>query len=224
MESTAEKPPFHSIKFTIADQGGRRLFQMTSNADGTFSTQVQKGSASNPSLDESHTLPLESARELRDELGRIGVFEWEDSYDDKPGAPLLKWSLLIVFEVDVFSLDIRGGSAVPPHFDDLLQALYKLDFPRPVGEAPAAPSGNAAAVGTAGMDFSQLFGQGGMDPQMMAQMQTMMSQMQSNPEMIADQMRMGFHDLPIDQQNQLLDMLASTGTASREWWENFLRG
>ena len=45
-----------------------------------------------------------------------------------------------------------------------------------------------------------------------------------NPRLFQQQMRDEFKKMPLDQQNQLLDSLASMGMASRSWWERFLRG
>ena len=50
------------------------------------------------------------------------------------------------------------------------------------------------------------------------------AEMQRNPQALEQRMKDEFRHMSPDEQNQLLDMLAGTGIASRAWWERFLRG
>ena len=47
---------------------------------------------------------------------------------------------------------------------------------------------------------------------------------QNNPQAFQQRMKEEFRHMSPEEQNQLLDMLASTGMGSREFWERFLRG
>ena len=77
----------------------------------------------------------------------------------------------------------------------------------------------------AGVDLSQMAdalqgnGLGGFDA---AEMRELMAQAQSNPQAIQQRMREEFKHLSPDEQDQMLDTLASTGLATREWWKRFL--
>ena len=77
----------------------------------------------------------------------------------------------------------------------------------------------------AGVDLSQMAdalqgnGLGGFDA---AEMRELMAQAQSNPQAIQQRMREEFKHLSPAEQDQMLDTLASTGLATREWWKRFL--
>lgn len=82
--------------------------------------------------------------------------------------------------------------------------------------------GAAGKAGPVGVDFSQL-------GELMLGMQggefaDMLGEMQRNPQAMEQRMKDEFRHMSPDEQNRLLDMLASTGMASRAWWERFLRG
>jgi hypothetical protein len=51
-----------------------------------------------------------------------------------------------------------------------------------------------------------------------------LEQARSDPYALQARMRDEFKHLPPDEQEKLLDALASAGGASRAWWERFLRG
>ena len=89
-------------------------------------------------------------------------------------------------------------------------------------------AGFAGSAGQAGgIDFSQLAdmmkgsGLGDMD---FSEMGDLMAQAERNPELLQQRMRDEFRHMSPDEQNRMLDALASTGMASRAWWERFLRG
>ena len=90
----------------------------------------------------------------------------------------------------------------------------------------AGDLGAFASTGGAGFDFSRIAdslegGLAGMDAR---EMQELMSQMQANPQAMQQRMKEEFRHLSSDEQNKMLDALASTGMATREWWERFFRG
>ena len=59
---------------------------------------------------------------------------------------------------------------------------------------------------------------------LLSQMQETLNMMQNDPARFQAQMREEFAQLPRQQQDAMLDMLAASGMATREWWERFLRG
>ena len=181
-----------------------------------------------------------------------GVFAWDESYPDSPGAPARRWTLSTVYKKDVFSVSSKGGSDVPVGFEILLEELYKLDFPRPdasrtsattarqgiglgtalnsmgslglgsIGGMSAGDLGAYGAMGKGGfgdMDFSKL-------GEMMqgSEMADLFGELQRNPQAFEQRIKEEFHHMSPEEQNKMLDMLASTGMASRAWWERFLRG
>ena len=89
--------------------------------------------------------------------------------------------------------------------------------------------GAAGKGGVGGVDFSQLselLGGAGEVPGMgdLGDFQQMFAEMQRNPQAMQQRMKDEFRHMSPDEQNRLLDALASTGMASRAWWERFLRG
>lgn len=219
------RPPFEVFNFTMTDQAiGRRVFRMqVEEGAETYNLHVESGTATNPEVKFDRTVARAVAERLRDKLADIDAFNWEAEYGDAANPGTRRWSVGIVFQKDVFSVQSLGGSDVPPGFDDLLEALYQMDLPRPAEPerpAPATP------------DLSALFGSAGMpdglpgapDPAMLGAMQEALAQMQSDPTAFTHQMKDEFKHLPYEQQEALLDMLAASGMATREWWERFLRG
>lgn len=209
-----EKPlPFHSFTFTlIENKRPRTSLRLTAAEDGLYDLHVQKGSAANPSSQFTRKVPLEVVERLRDSLQLIGVFNWEGSYGDSSAPGARRWTLNTVFKEGVFSVESKGGSDVPPGFDDMLEELYRLDFPRPVepsaGAAPVIPTsiGDLAAFaskeGLPGLgDLSSL-----------------------NPAELQQRMKDEFRHMSPDEQNQLIDMLVQTGMGTRDYWERFFRG
>ena len=262
-----KKPPFHSFTFTLLEnRQPRRLLRMTMKGGGAYELHVQKGSAANPISEFTRTVPVEVAERLCDALQAIGAFGWDESYGDVTAPGSRRWTMSVVFQEGVFSLESKGGSDVPMGFADLLEELYRLDFPRPVGasgasvgctsglKGPGYPGGvggigsslNASGLGGSGMlrgmsagdlgayaasggdgiDFSRMAdslkgGLGGLDAR---EMQELLSQAQTNPQAMQQRMKEEFRHLSPVEQNQMLDALASTGMATREWWERFFRG
>lgn len=253
------KPPFHSFAFTlIEDKRPRTSLRMTALDNGDYELHVQKGSAANPSSQFTRKVPVETVERLRDALQRAGAFGWEPSYGDNTRPGSRRWTLSIVFEKDVFSLESKGGSDVPGGFNELLEELYRLDFPRTTASGNATKAGgptsatglssaiNAmgagsfgrmsagdlgayAATGTGpasdlpGVDFSQIAdelkdGLPGLDAR---DMQDLLAQAQSNPEAIRKRMREEFQHLSASEQERMLDALAATDMATREWWRRF---
>lgn len=219
--------PFYSISFNLLeDRRPRCAFRMLDNGDGTYELHVEKGSAANPLAQFTRTVPASVAARLKDGFQDAGVFSWEESYGDLPTGPALRWSLSVVFKKDVFSVTSKGGNDVPAGFDLMLEELYRLDFPRP--DEPAKNAGvPIPAAGGAGVDFSQLahlMGEGGMQGLDPSEMVDLLSEAGSNPQAFQQRMRDEFRHLPADDQERMLDALASAGFASRAWWERFLRG
>ncbi len=112
-----------------------------------FTLTVQKGSAANPTSKITRQVPVAAAERLRDGLQQAGVFSWEESYGDSTAPGSLRWALAVVFQKDVFCIEAKGGSDVPPGFPQLLQELYALDFPRPAAEKPQGAQGVGRAIG-----------------------------------------------------------------------------
>ncbi len=249
---TEEKPlPFHSFSFTlIADKRPRTAFRMKAQESGMYELHVEKGSASNPTSQFTREVPLDVAQRFKDALQELGVFSWEESYGDTTAPGSRRWTINTVFKEDVFAVSSKGGSDAPAAFNALLEELYRLDFPRPdaakvssgsntgiglgtalnsmgslgIGSIGGMSLGDMGAYGAAGkggfgdFDFSQLG-----DLSEMGDMQDMLAEMQRNPQAMQERMKDEFRHMSPEEQNRMLDMLASTGLASRAWWERFLR-
>jgi len=249
-----KKLPFHSFAFTLLEnRQPRTSLRMTAKENGMYELHVQKGSATNPSSQFTREVPSEMAERLRDTLQRIGAFSWEGSYGDTTAPGSRRWTMSVVFQEGVFSLEAKGGSDVPAGFADLLEELYRLDFPRPVVQrgGGAQGAGGSRGVGSAinamglgglgslggmsagdlgayssskaGVDFSQIADslKGGLGDIDAREMQNLMSQAQTNPQALQQRMKEEFRHLSPAEQNQMLDSLAATGMATREWWERF---
>ena len=126
-----------------------------------------------------------------------------------------------VFKEGVFSVASKGGSDAPVAFDDLLEELYRLDFPRPDGgratsAAASMPQGMPGMQGLSPAALQDMLGSG--------EAREMMDQLQRNPQVLQQRMKEEFRHIPPDEQDRFLDMLASTGMGDRDFWEKFLRG
>ena len=245
--------PFHSLSFTLIEgTRPRALFRMKRKESGMYELHVERGSAANPSSQFTREVPVATAQGLKDALQEIGVFAWDESYPDSPGAPARRWTLSTVFKKDVFSVSSKGGSDVPVGFEILLEELYKLDFPRPdASRASATSARQGIGLGTAlnsmgslglgsigGMSAGDLGAYGAMGKgsigdmdfsklgEMMQgdEMADLFGELQRNPQAFEQRMKEEFRHMSPEEQNKMLDMLASTGMASRAWWERFLRG
>lgn len=223
-----EKPPFASFVFTLVeDKRPRAALRLSASEQGMYELHVEKGSASNPISQFTRLVPLDVAQRLKDRLQDIGVFAWEESYGDAAAPGKRRWSVTTVFKEGVFSVASRGGSDVPSGFDLMLEELYRLDFPRP--NEPKAPSAqeDPRRFGRVGTGFSQmadLLSGGSMEGFDLSEMLSMMEQARSDPYAVQVRMKEEFRRLSPDEQEKLLDALASTGGMSRAWWERFLRG
>lgn len=161
------KLPFHSFSFWIvrSNQPRTQLRLEAVQGEPLYGLSVQSGPTSNPTLRFSRRVTPDHGERLRDALQRIGAFSWEESYGDQRAPGTMKWSMAVVFQEGVFSIESKGGSDVPPRFEELLEELYRLDFPRPNGskgqevaqaaaqEAPreaSLPDGLGGAMGVDG--------------------------------------------------------------------------
>ena len=145
--------PFHSFSFTLVDERRpRAALRMTSVDEGMYELHVEKGSAANPSSQFTRKVPCEVAQRLKDSLQEIGVFGWAETYGNAEGLPGRRWTLNTVFKQDVFAVSSKGGSQVPGGFDQMLEELYRLDFPRPAEPVnDSAPRGMGSVIGASGM-------------------------------------------------------------------------
>lgn len=221
--------PFHSFTFTlVADKRPRTSFRMKALETGMYQLQVEKGSASNATTLFKREVPLDVAQRFKDTLQDLGVFGWEEAYGDVTAPGSRRWSVNTVFKEGVFSVASKGGSDAPAAFDSLLEELYRLDFPRPdAGRVGVGATASQNAVLMGGLNPATL---GGLSPAALrdmlgsGEMSEMLNQLQGNPQLMQQRMKEEFRRMSPDEQDNLLDMLASTGMASREWWEKFLRG
>ena len=205
--------PFHSFAFTlIENRAPRRSFRLVAADDGLFELCVQKGSAANPSAQFVRKVPLAVAEKLRDALQSIGVFNWEASYGDTFAPGARRWMISTVFKEDVFSVESKGGSDVPPGFDEMLEELYGLDFPRPTGQKTGAASVLPTSIGDLAAFASRenLPGLGDLSS--------------FDPAIIQRRLKEEFRHMSSDEQNQLIDMLVQSGMGTRDDWERFFRG
>ena len=210
--------PFHSFSFTLIEgTRPRAAFRMKALEGGMYELHVERGSASRPSSQFTREVPLATAQGLKDALQELGVFTWDESYPDAPGLPARRWTLTTVFKEGVFSVSSKGGSDVPVGFELMLEELYRLDFPRPEQSRVGKPAPAAAAR----PDFGAL---GDLSNSDMSELQSLAAERQRNPQAMQQRMKDEFRHMSPDEQNQLLDMLSSTGMASRAWWERFFRG
>ena len=205
--------PFHSFAFTlIENRAPRRSLRLVAAEDDLFELRVQKGSATNPSSQFTRKVPLDVVERLRDSLQSIGVFNWEESYGDTSAPGARRWTVSTVFKEGVFSVESKGGSDVPPGFEDLLEELYHLDFPR-----PAEPSASAAPVlPTSIGDLAAFASKEGLPG--IGDLANL------DPASLQQRMKDEFRRMTPDEQNQLIDMLVQTGMGTRDYWERFFRG
>lgn len=238
------KPPFDAFSFHADYPASGTVDVRLERTGDTYQLTVESGPTKREqaahaliAADFTRTVPFERAVELRDAIQAAGVYGWEETYGDEASFHGFAWKLAVDFKKDVFAIQCEGGSDLPEGFDQVLEALYRLDLPRPtaavVRENPAAFVGAVEVANdpeeapTDLSDMSQLFGQlppgmfGGVS---MDDMRAAFEEFQRNPEQFRDPLRRQFAQLPPMFQNQILDALGSTGMQSREWWEHYLRG
>lgn len=246
----APKPPFQALSFSFNDRAhGRMVVRMKyldeaaraasseEALEGEYRLHVEQGPAERTTTQFTRGASMAQARELCEKLLDAGVFSWEESYGDDPQAGMSRWMLRIVFQPGVFEIDVKGGSAYPLGYDAMMEAFYDLGLPRPASDEAATANPFASAFGEgagAGLPFNaqsmagfmDVFGGadgpfGNVD---LSELQSVMADMQQNPQRMQELLRSEFRSMPADQQNALLDLLSATGMATREWWERFLRG
>lgn len=211
--------PFHSFTFTlIADKRPRTAFRMKMVEDGMYELHVEKGSASNPTSQFTRQIPVEVAQRLKDALQGIGVFGWAESYGDSVAPGSQRWSMSAVFKEGVFSVASRGGSDVPLGFDEMLEELYRLDFPRPntAGAADARHARGTTGGGPAA-SFSAL-------PTSIGDLAAYASKGDfANLDLSTLQQRMRdeIGRMGPAERKQLIDMLVQSGMGTRAFWEDF---
>lgn len=248
---TGEKAPFSALSFSFNDRAhGRMVVRMRyldeearmQAQDGMrgcdYRLHVEAGPAERTTVDFTKGATLSQARTLVEKLLDAGVFSWDESYPDDSQSGTARWMLDVVFDPGVFEIHSRGGSAYPQGYDAMMEAFYELGLPRPGQDEPVGsrgfsgvPFGEAAASNMpfnaeAMQGFLKAFGDmgegvGGFD---MADVQRIMADMQADPQRMQEMLRSEFLSMPADQQNAMIDLLASTGFASRAWWERFFRG
>lgn len=150
--SEEQKLPFYSFRFSIIEgRQPRSLMTLTAPAESEdasfYKLSITKGSASNPLSSIKREVPLDVVNALRDALQSLGVFSWEEAYGDSSAPGSRRWDMTIVFQKDVFLITAKGGSDVPPHFDEFLEELYRMDFPRPAASRVEGGEGAGTRVG-----------------------------------------------------------------------------
>lgn len=245
----ADKLPFQSFSFSLVEnRRPRTSFRLEVASDGMYDLTVQKGSAAHPSKQVKRKVPVEVAERLRDALQEIGVFGWDGRYGDGTAPGSMRWSLGIVFQEGVFSLEAKGGSETPSGFDDVLEELYRLDFPRPSGSGSSgATSGvgdaiNSLGIGrlgsVGGMSAGDLGayassgsgGFGGVDFSSLGELfaggalDDVAAEAQRDPKAFERRLKDEFQRLSPEERRQLIDALVASGMGSRDFWERFFRG
>lgn len=90
---------------------------------------------------------------------------------------------------------------------------------------PGDANGADGLGGTGGMGgLGGIDGLPDIDPSEMGDLLSAMQDLQGDPQALQQRMRDEFRHMSPDEQSRLLDALASSGMASRAWWERFLRG
>lgn len=145
------KPPFYSFTFWILRNNQPRMqFRLKAAEDEMFDLSIQQGPASKPTQQTKRQVPRTTAEQVRDTLQMIGALGWEESYGDESAPGSMRWSMTVVFQQDVFTLESKGGSDTPARFDELLEQLYTLDFPRPKGQGGVQRQGAGQGQGASG--------------------------------------------------------------------------
>ena len=119
--------------------------------------------------------------------------------------------------------DAQGASGLSKGLAGLAGAMGTLGL----GSVGGMSAGDLGAYGAVGktpdsLDFSKLGAF--MSSEEAGDAAKLLEEAQRNPQAFQQRMKDEFKHLPPDEQNRMLDALASTGLASRAWWERYLRG
>ena len=243
-----EKVPFKALAFSFTDRAhGRMTVRMKyvpeqdrkpENGDDSYLVHIEQGPAERTVVKLDKGASVASASALCTQMLEAGVFSWDEVYGDDVTVGPSRWMLNMILEPDVFEVHVRGGSMYPCGFDAMMEGFYALGLPRPADLEPSKagfPSEGFGALGAMGMfnptamqgmmaQMQKMLGQPGAPDIDWEQMQMVMRDMQSDPARMQDLIRSEFRSMPADQRNAMLDMLASTGFGSRDWWERFFLG
>lgn len=243
-----QKVPFKALAFSFTDRAHGRmnvrmkyLTEEERSERGTtdsYMLHIEQGPAERTSVKFDKGASVDQASRLCAQLLEAGVFSWEENVPDDPTVAPSRWVLNIILEPGVFEVHSRGGSMYPQGFDAMMEAFYELGLPRPeevqearrgfggmpFGEAAASMSMfNPASMQGLFRQMQQMSGQSGMGFDF-GDFQEVMRDMQENPQRMQEMIRSEFRSMPADQRNAMLDMLASTGFGTRDWWEKFFLG
>lgn len=219
-------------------ESSETLSETPTAAEPTFAFHYELGAAGRDTQDDL-TLTFDQVTQLQKNLVDAGVYLWDAEYGDSDNVTPSRWNLTIVLKKDVFTQSVRGGSDYPEGFSKMMEAFHRIGLPR--GERSQKTAGSSSAFnpfGAAGfnpgnmgsMNPNDMFAamqdmlKSGAPQEAMQQLQDAMNELRDNPQGFQERLRSEFKALTPEQQNELLNMLGSTGMVSREWWENFFRG
>lgn len=238
-EVSAPGPFDDEFDFSAVGAESDEDVQDTQPASLQFNFHYEVGAAGRDQSDDI-ALAFEQVQQLQDDLVKAGVYLWDPSYNDAEGAAPSRWNLTIVLQKDVFTQTSRGGSDYPEGFADMIEAFHRIGLPdssrtrtQQSQSTPFNPMGagfDPSSFNPNNFNPNDMFAamqsmlQSGAPQQAMQQMQEAMNQLRDNPQAFQERLRSEFRSLSPEQQNELLNMLGSTGMVSREWWENFFRG
>ena len=72
-------------------------------------------------------------------------------------------------------------------------------------------------------EMADIFKDSGLPGMDAGDMQRLLADAQNNPQLMQQRMKEEFRHLSPEEQSRMLDALAATGLATREWWERFFR-
>lgn len=243
-----QKVPFKALAFSFTDRAHGRMTVRMKHLEGEeapaaaagdpYLLHIEQGPAERTVVKFDKGASLDTASGLCTQLLEAGVFSWDETFPDDPTVGPSRWMLNIVLEPGVFEVHVRGGSMYPQGFDAMMEAFYGLGLPRPeeagsqrqgFSGMPFAGAGGLGAFNPAALQglFEQMqrmmdsSGAGGAG---LEEFQTVMRDIQENPQRMQELMRSEFRSMPAEQRNAMLDMLAATGLATRDWWERFFLG
>lgn len=243
----AQKVPFKALAFSFTDRAHGRMTVRMKHLAGEeapsaamgdpYLLHIEQGPAERTVVKFDKGASVEQASRLCTQLLEAGVFSWDESFPDDPTVGPSRWMLNIVLDPDVFEVHVRGGSMYPQGFDAMMEAFYELGLPRPeeqesrrrgfagmpISGAAGAGAFNPAAIQGLFDQMQHMMGSSGAGAGL-EEFQMVMRDIQQNPQRMQEMMRSEFRNMPAEQRNALLDMLAATGLGSRDWWERFFLG